>query len=164
MRGIFERVRQFREAGQRPEPADYALAREILGHGELYALFAAQEPRDVVHAVKTARWLVERGIRDETLLMAALLHDVGKGAQRTRDRVGWVVAKTAGLGGLMASAGSRWELRRAMARTACHADVGAAMLEAAGASERVVAWTRLHHERAGQDDMLRMLQAADAAS
>jgi putative nucleotidyltransferase with HDIG domain len=164
MRAARERVRQFREAGVRPTAAQFAWARDLIKDDRLFTLFARQEARDIVHAVRTAEWLLERGDDDRELLMAALLHDVGKGRQRTRDRIAWVMAETMGWERLLASPGSRLEVRRAMARTASHSRVGADLLEAAGSPAEVVRLTRLHHEEPGQDDMLLRLQAADAAS
>lgn len=164
MAAFRERLRQFREAGIRPSPDDYAFARELLDNDRLYELFAAQEPRDVLHGVRTARWLVRRHHTDRDLLLAALLHDVGKGAQRTRDRVAWVLAQTARIETVAAKANSRFELRRALDRTARHAHTGAVILREAGAPERVVELTRLHHVRTTQNGMLTLLQAADAAS
>ncbi|MDZ7726717.1 MAG: HD domain-containing protein [Dehalococcoidia bacterium] len=164
MDALRQRVRQFREAGAVPSPDDFRLARELLEDEALFALFARQEPRDVVHAVNTARWLLARGHEDAELVQAALLHDIGKGRQRTRDRVGWVVAETLGAGGWLADERSPLELRRAFARTRDHSDAGADWLVAAGADVRVVELTRLHHGSPGGDAMLALLQAADAAS
>lgn len=164
MGAISDRVRQFREAKVPPEPADFALAREYLGQGPLLELFELQTPRDVRHAAGTARWLVERGHADRDLIVAALLHDVGKGEQRRWDRVSWVVARRVGLGTVSASTTSRFAVRRAMARTANHAVEGARMTEAAGAPKRVVDLIARHHMAPRADAMLGLLHAADAAS
>lgn len=159
-----QRVRQLREAGAIPSPDDFQLARDLLEDEALFALFARQEPRDVVHAANTARWLLARGHEDPALLQAALLHDVGKGRQRTRDRVAWVAADTARLHAWLADPDSRLEMRRALARTRDHSVTGAAWLTEAGADSRVIELTRLHHGPPGDDAMLALLQAADAAS
>ena len=162
------RFRQFREASNPPTEGDYALAEALLP-GELRALFRSQHPRDIVHGAATARWLMARGEADPDLLTAALVHDIGKGHQRRRDRVAWVAAEALGLSRLGGAEGSRFELRRALARTAHHSESGAALLSRAGASEGVVRLTRLHHCRSrpgpsGGDPVLALLQQADAAS
>lgn len=164
MGALGQRVRQFREAGLAPSAEDVAFARRVLGDGQLWRLFARQTPRDIRHAAATARWLNARGHSDRDLLVAALLHDVGKGAQRRWDRVAWVVASVAGVGTVAACATSRLEVRRAMARSATHAQAGAALLSAAGAATRVIDLTARHHATPEGDAMLELLQAADAAS
>jgi hypothetical protein len=157
------RVRQFLEAGRRPTESDLAVARAHLDV-ELLALFLAQHPRDVVHAVTTARWLLARGHDDRDLVTAALVHDVGKGNQRRLDRVAYVLASGLRLHRVLAADRSRFELRRAIARSAGHPDRGATLLEAAGAPARVVELTRRHHAPAARDGMLVLLQQADSLS
>ena len=160
---MLHRVRQVREASLGPDTLDLDLAREYLSH-DLLALFHAQEPRDQRHSANTARWLLERGHdHDHDLLVAALLHDAGKGAQRTRDRIIHVLTEWLP-GPLVAAEASRFEMRRALARSRVHSDLGAALLAGAGASPRVVELTRLHHLPPGRDAMLALLQRADAAT
>jgi len=160
---MLHRVRQVREASVPPSADDLALAREVLT-GDLLAVFHGQEPRDQRHSANTARWLLERGHADDhDLLVAALLHDAGKGAQRTRDRVVHVL--TEWLPATLVSAeDSRFAMRRALARSRAHSEIGAGLLVEAGASPRVVELTRLHHRPAGRDAMLALLQRADAAT
>lgn len=158
-----ERLRQFREAGQVPDPADYEIARAHLP-GPLFGLFAAQHPRDIVHSAGTARWLIERGYDDADLIIAALLHDIGKGEQRRSDRVAYVIAGHTGLARALGKSASRLELRRAIARSLEHSEAGALLMAEAGASERAVNLTRLHHAPSGQDPVLALLQQADAVS
>lgn len=160
---IPHRVRQFLEAGRLPTRDDFELAAGLLDE-PLLRLFEAQHPRDVVHSANTARWLLDRGHRDPDLLAAALLHDIGKGAQRRVDRALYVVAENVRLARVLAAPGSRFELRRAAARTLTHGEAGAAALAAAGASARVIAFTRLHHEPPRGDGVLALLQQADAAN
>ncbi len=160
---MLDRVRQVREASIGPDADDLALAREFLG-GELLVVFDAQEPRDQRHSAGTARWLIEHGhASDHDLLVAALLHDAGKGTQRTRDRVVHVLTEWLPEP-LVAAEASRFEMRRALARSRAHSERGAELLVAAGASPRVVELTRLHHRPAGRDAMLALLQRADAAT
>lgn len=158
-----QRVRQFFGTSRQPTEADIALATKLLSP-ELLTLCLAQHPRDIVHAVGTARYLLARGVADGDLVAAALLHDVGKGQQRRWDRVAYVVADWARLDGAASSKSSRLEIRRAMARSRSHSETGARALQAAGAPPRVVALTRLHHAQPNGDAMLAALQEADAAS
>lgn len=160
---MLQRVRQFREASSLPTDGDLALAREHLPPA-LAGLFEAQHRRDICHAARTARWLIERGHNDRDLVAAALLHDIGKGSQRRRDRVVYVVLVWFGTARFAASEGSRFELRRAVARSRTHSEAGAATLLAAGAPARVVALVRMHHAKTAGDAMLALLQQADAAS
>jgi putative nucleotidyltransferase with HDIG domain len=160
---VRQRVRQLREATATPGESEWSLAREWLS-SNLFDLFAAQHPRDIVHAANTARWLLEHGERDQTLIEAALLHDIGKGPQRRRDRILWVLADSVRAGRVAASPHSRFETRRAMERTRTHSASGAAMLERAGADTRTVNLTLHHHESGGSDPVLALLQRADAAS
>jgi putative nucleotidyltransferase with HDIG domain len=158
-----QRVRQFFAASRKPTEADLTEARQHLS-SELLTLFLAQHPRDIVHAVETARYLLARGYSDADVLAAALLHDIGKGQQRRWDRVAYVVAGWVRLDAAVASSSSRLELRRAMTRSLVHSEAGARLLEGAGAPPRVVALTRLHHAQPNGDAMLAALQEADAAS
>ena len=161
---IRDRIRQFAEAGRRPTSSDHALCRGYLD-GPLLDLFLAQHPRDIVHGVATARWLLVRGHDDVILLQAALLHDIGKGDQRRLDRVAHVAATRLRLGAVAPQHESRLRIRRALARSRDHSELGAELLVAAGAEARLVELTRLHHSTAlGADPVLAFLQVADAAS
>ncbi|MCK9517541.1 MAG: HDIG domain-containing protein [Dehalococcoidia bacterium] len=160
---IRNRIRQFREAHIAPCAADYALAREWLD-GQLLTLFEGQHPRDIVHTAATARWLLARGHESRELIQAALLHDIGKGHQRRRDRVAYVVATNLGIVRWLAKRESRLELRRAVARSLRHSAAGAEMLRAAGAPACVIELTARHHESPGDDPVLALLQQADAAT
>lgn len=159
---MLARARQFFAAGAQPTERDFGLGRQWLPE-PLFALFAAQHPRDVVHAAATARWLLERGHRDADLVIAALVHDIGKGEQRRLDRVAWVVAEWVHAGRL-AHGSSRLELRRAMARSAAHATTGAAAMRVAGATPRAIELVARHHDRRATDPVLALLQEADAAN
>jgi hypothetical protein len=160
---IRNRVRQFFEASRQPTDDDIAFARAHLP-SNLLDLFFAQHPRDIVHSVGTARYLITHGHDEPDLITAALVHDTGKGAQRRFDRVVFVLAAGAGIAGQVAKPSSRLEWRRAAARSLHHAEAGAARLEAAGAPEHIVQLVREHHAREGGDDMLTALQGADAAT
>lgn len=157
------RFRQFRDAGIGPDECDLQLAKDHLPT-PLLELFMGQNPRDIRHSARTASWLTERGDINPDLIQAALLHDIGKGSQRRWDRVVYVVAACVRIDGLLASRTSRFALRRAVARSARHPGRGAGMLRGAGAPDRVVELTKLHHLARPQDAMLTRLSEADAAS
>lgn len=78
IRSIIYRIRQFIDA-LIGEPDDEWMARvkEVLTD-EQQELFLSLQPFEQVHAIKVFRKLIERGIDSFDLLVAALLHDVGK--------------------------------------------------------------------------------------
>ncbi|HJP41016.1 MAG TPA: HD domain-containing protein [Dehalococcoidia bacterium] len=158
---IQQRVHQFFQAGRRPTPEDFELAEEWLSP-TLFELFVGQHPRDVVHSVSLARWLLEQGHREPDLVVAALVHDIGKGNQRRADRVAYVMAQWARSDGFAGDHGSRFEIRRAIARSANHSERGAALLSLADAPPVVIELTRLHHSKTKGDAMLDLLQKADS--
>jgi putative nucleotidyltransferase with HDIG domain len=160
---IRQRVRQFFEASRLPTEEDLAFARSHLPPN-LLGLFLSQHPRDILHSVNAARYLLAHGHAEPDLVAAALVHDIGKGHQRRPDRVVFVLATGAGLTGRLAGPSSRLEWRRAVSRSLHHAETGAALLESAGASPAVVELVRQHHAREGGNDMLTALQGADAAT
>jgi len=160
---MWQRVIQFREAGSEPTNEDIALAKAWLP-GQLFDLFLMQHPRDMVHSVNTARWLLARGYDNPDLVAAALLHDIGKGDQRRVDRVAYVVGQWLRLSDAAGSPASHIRMRRALARSRDHGRAGAHMLRAAGASDIVVTLALTHHAEAGDDAMLALLQQADAAN
>ena len=160
---MWQRVRQFTTAGAKPTDGDISFARDRLG-APLFDLFETQHPRDMVHGVNTARWLVARGYDNPDLLAAALLHDIGKGDQRRLDRVAYVVSEWLNIERVAGSHHSRLRVRRAMARSRDHSEAGAQMLREAGAGGVVIDLTLKHHSEAGGDAMLALLQAADAAN
>lgn len=106
-------------------------ASALLGDGER-RLFLSMTPRDQQHCVAVYRWLGDQGENDRELLVAALLHDAGKGRIALRHRVAFVV--------LHASA--PWLLRRVVA-------------PGDGDGWRQTLWRCLHHERLGADLALR---------
>ncbi|MBI5946623.1 MAG: HD domain-containing protein [Chloroflexi bacterium] len=160
---MWHRARQFFEAGKQPAEADIQLARERLAP-DLLQIFLGQHPRDVVHSAGTARWLLERGHDDPDLIRAALLHDVAKGHQRRADRVAYVLAAAINTERGLAAEGSRFEVRRAAARSLVHSEAGALLLRDLGAPPRVVDLTLRHHAPPRGDAMLVLLQEADSAN
>ena len=160
---IRQRTRQFFGHDVAPGPADEKLAGHYL-EAPLLELFLGQESRDVVHAANTARWLLDRGHDDRELIRAALLHDIGKGEQRRRDRVAHVIAAATGIGGVVADPQSTIEMRRAVARSRLHAATGAEILQDYGVAPRLVELVKNHHSDPGRDAMLKLLQEADSAT
>lgn len=154
------RIQQYFAASRVPSADDFALAEAHLS-ASLLALFRAQHPRDIVHCAATARWLLGRRHDNPDLIAAALLHDIGKGEQRRRDRVAHVLLGRAGA--FVAIEDSRVALRGALWRSRHHSELAVALLRAAGASDRVIELSRLHHANPGEDAMLAVLQEADAA-
>ena len=165
-----ERVRQFRRA-LRPRPAagDRAFAAARLTPAEL-ALFERQAAYERQHAVELARTLLARRPdvgRD--LLVAALLHDLGKAAcpPRPLERVAYVLL--AALPGrppdrlFPPGTAPRCRALRALWVLRHHARLGAESARRAGVAPRV-AWLIEHHHDAipalGDPD-LRLLQAID---
>jgi hypothetical protein len=133
----------------------------LLGE-RLWPLFESMGERDQRHSLDVMRLLMERGCRDEDTLMAALLHDVGKGRiagvkVRLWHRVAYV---------LLASV-SPWTLRRlgkgrgGLGALHQHAERGAVVAEALGATAAVVELIRRHDERDSPDERLRLLRTAD---
>ena len=127
---------------------------------ELAALFFGMEKRDQRHALEVARRLRESGVADPDLLVAALLHDCGKGAVPISLRILKVAFPS--VLHRMADEGSPGS-RGAAFRLLEHAEIGARMAEARGASTLTV---RLIRERVlpHEQQNLALLHAADDAS
>jgi hypothetical protein len=127
---------------------------------EAFRLFAAMEKRDQRHAIAVMNRLRAMGADDPDLIVAALLHDCGKGSVFVWLRVAKVLSPSViRVVGSHSSPG--W--RGSAYRLTHHAQIGAVMAEAAGVSERAVALIR------GDADprhapTLALLIAADDAS
>ena len=138
------RVRQFTR-GLRPALAsdEVEAARVHLSPAE-FVLFLDLEPRDRRHAVDLFAALREAGA-GEAELVAALVHDVGKGRLRTWQRIAFVLLEACApsLGRrLEAERGAPW--RQALWRLRHHAWLGAERLQAAGSAARVLELVRAH--------------------
>jgi hypothetical protein len=126
------------------------------------SLFYAMSPRDQRHSVETCRRLMLEGHRESDVLVAALLHDVGKGRIRLWHRVAYVMLGAAAPGllrRLAARDGDGW--RGALHRSLHHSGRGAEQALAAGASEESARLIRGHHDTGTGDERLRALIRAD---
>lgn len=136
---------------------------------EQRASFEALPAFDQQHLCRVANHLRGKGVTDLDLLVAGLLHDIGKmdGTAHVRfhDRVAKVMLKRASPGTLAkVSAAYPTGRFRGLALTMVHPAVGADMAKALGCSERTC-WLIRHHE--SEDDLgdpdLARLQQADFA-
>jgi hypothetical protein len=161
-RGLY-RTRQFAQA-LRPRLSDGERqeARRVLGDG-LVQLFDSMTVRDRRHCFDVYRALLARGCSDSDVLMAALLHDAGKGRLAGAPvhlwhRVAYVLLATAApalLGKVVASG------RGGLASLRQHSARGAALAEAFAAPSPVVELIARHEDAATGDERLRLLRIAD---
>jgi hypothetical protein len=118
---------------------------------------------DRAHAIKCARAVESLG---PEVVVASALHDVGK-TQAGLGTPGRVAASFAGLLSYEQARawGSKPGLRAQIALYLDHSEIGAAELQAAGASKLAIAWAREHHLAADQQtiesDVAAALKAAD---
>ena len=159
------RARQFFEALRPRIDGDlYAEATALLGP-ELTPLFDSMAPRDRVHCLEVYRRLAESGCDNPDTLVAALLHDCGKGALsgatvRLWHRVAYVLLAAAAPPLLDRAARGRGGL----AAIHRHAETGARLAQEMGAPERVVHMIAEHERREHDDASQQMLRAADDES
>jgi len=141
------RTRQYAK-GLRPRvtPEEAATVRSLLTPVE-QALFLAMQRRDQRHSLDLYRALAAEGASKDSLV-AALLHDVGKGHLHDWQRVLFVLLEAArpGLGRpLEAATGPDW--RTGLWRLRHHARLGAERLAGAGTAPRVVEIVAAHTRR-----------------
>jgi hypothetical protein len=154
---------------RRTPPDDAAWARDQLSDAER-RLFDRMTPVDQAHSVRVARRVeVSAGDQDgaEVVVVAALLHDVGKGEARL-GIYGRVVATLCDVfaDDQLAQAWSqRSGITRRIGLYLRYPKLGAESLQLAGSSPLVVAWSAEHHEPEETWtvplDFGRLLQAAD---
>jgi len=106
-------------------------------------LYRSMAAVDRAHAVNCAKAVEQLG---DHVAVASALHDVGK-TQAGLGTPGRVIASVAAL--LLHDRACAWKasegLRGQIGRYLDHSEIGAAELEAAGASTLAVAWAREHH-------------------
>ncbi len=152
--------------------ADLALAREVLTSKQM-GLFRIMHPAEKDHAIRVLKKLQARGEKDKDLLVAALLHDVGKSRYPLSiwERVMIVVMNR-----FFPERVKKWaegnprSWRRAFVVAAEHPIWGAQMAAESGASPLAVNLIWRHQEppstipKTQEDLLLRTLQAADDGS
>jgi len=116
------------------DTTELAEACAILSEEEARIFFSMQ-PRDQRHALEVTHRLRQMGVEEHALLIAALLHDCGKGAVPVWLRIAWVAAP--GLVRKVAREDAPG-MRGAAYRLIYHPSLGASRVEAAGASATTV--------------------------
>ena len=173
-RGVY-RFRQFWQAiwaGPLTEQSRQEIA-AVLDEEQL-ALFLTQSEDGQQHSYRVMQKLVEAGHDQDELLVAALLHDVGKYRRRYTwlDRVKVVLTQRLGPKWAVkwANGPSNWWTRAYIVK-ANHPAWGAEALAQAGGSELSVALVRRHQEldpgpvgKNEEDRLLALLQWADDQS
>jgi hypothetical protein len=182
------RSRQFWQALHSvPDPNDLTLARTQLTPAQM-DLFSRLKPSEQAHSLQVFKRLLDQLQAEpvecqEDLLLAALLHDVGKSCLPLSvwDRVLIVLAKAifpdrirewGRMSSMDRASGSGWRLRtwrRAFITAEQHPRWGAEMAAEAGASPLAVSLIRRHQDVLPQnvvtleDRLLSRLQAADGS-
>lgn len=133
------------------------------------SLFRTMSRADQRHSLRVCRGLQARGCKDEEMLAAALLHDVGKAEGRvpfwTRPAI--VIGKACAprllarlaVYPVKERALPRW--RRSLSFAWWHAEVGAELAARAGLSAKAVLYIRTHHQ---PDGPAAQLHSVDEAS
>jgi hypothetical protein len=153
----------------RPKAGELALVKEILSPPQ-YELFRRMQLSEQAHAIQVCTDLKAEGYRQPDLLIAALLHDVGKIKARlcVWERVWIVLGKR-----LFPRQAVQWGRReakgwrKAFVAAEKHAAWGAVLAEEGGASPLTVKLIRLHQDATAkgltekEKDLLTALQRVD---
>jgi len=169
---ILYRIRQFwHTLAVKPSPGEIEPALAVLSSAE-FALFSRLQPSEQYHSLQVLARLQQQEQTQPELLVAALLHDVGKSRLPLAawERVLIVLANsffpTQSQAWGQADA-SRPGLKKAFIVAARHPQWGAEMAEKAGSQVLTVNLIRRHQEPAPvradnlEDQLLCVLQAAD---
>ncbi len=172
LHNVLYRLRQVRQQLGFVAPLsahDLAEVADLLPSAAL-RLFVSMSPADQHHSLRVCRGLQACGWHEQDMLIAALLHDVGKAAGRvpfwTRPVI--VLGKRCTprlLAHLTAYPVEEQHLppwRRALSYAWWHAEVGADLAAGAGLSARTVHYIRMHHQPDSPE--LAVLHLVDEAS
>lgn len=166
------RLRQFILAWTaKPSPKDLEQARQVLGP-QLWPLFLQLQPGEQAHGLDVLRKIMAQGHADPDLLVAALLHDVGKSRSPLNpwDRTWIVLAKLLAPQSVRSwGTGSPAGWRRIFVVAERHPTWGAEMAAVAGATPNVVTLIAQHQNHRPDlpislAEALRILQGADDES
>jgi hypothetical protein len=170
---ILYRVRQFWQCLiANPKPKDYHEVSRVLS-ADLMDLFSKLHRSEQAHGLWIYRKLLEQGETHQDLLVAALLHDIGKDRYPLRlwQRVAIVLSRK-----LSPERARHWgqddpkDWKSPFVVAERHATWGAEMVMCAGASETTVSLIHRHHESLTQpinnpeDQLLYRLQFLDDKS
>jgi hypothetical protein len=134
------------------------------------ARFEQMPAFDQQHLCRVANYRVASGVTDSDVIVAGLLHDIGKSdgnhCVTLPDRIGKVLMKRFAPGALHAVAADYPNGRfTGLALTVRHPEIGAEVARELGCSERTCWLIRFHESESDLDDPdLALLQAADFAS
>ncbi len=147
--GLLYRIQQFRRAHQDAPTSEGLSQAETLLTPPLFNLFQQLLPFEQAHAIRVMEGLAVQGYDDPELLVAALLHDVGKMHVHLAP---WERAMYVAVKQVFPGLAARWGkmppkgLRRGFVVAAQHARWGAELAEQAGASPLVVEWIARHQD------------------
>ena len=167
---VLWRARQFGHViWSRPDNDVDAELRRLLDCDAQWTLLARLTPFDRAHHLRVHQWLVASGESDPDLLLAGLLHDVGKADASVRvnplHRAACVLLFKVSPSLLERLAVRGNWFGHGLWLNVHHAEAGAMLARDAGASERCCALIRAHAEPwSHTDPLLNALIAADNAT
>ncbi len=152
------RIRQFWNIFDAGVSRDEHIVLQVYLNLEQQQLFWGMAPLGRRHCLNVHHALAKGGHDDPDLLRAALLHDIGKGRSGVLSRV------TRVLFGAMAPRSLGWLARRnhRLGALLDHAQRGAVLVEATGASDAMVDIIRWHERGQLEDPRLVALRSADS--